>query len=657
MLPFKRGKADRVEDGDGYVPKSSSYPMKSQEESIAALQVFGLDLRSLACFRLVTGLILLVDILSRSRHLFAHYASLGVWPVTEAINNVNAHSFSLLFTNGNMPFLVLFFIFLFSVNLLFLIGYKTRITTVVLWILVTSLHNRNVLVLNSGDDLLRIMLFWGMFLPLGERYSVDVATRNESTPYMSNRYVSLASFSFIAQIFAVYWVGYMLKTGIEWEEGTAMYYLFSVDQYTTPFGYFMLRFPTLLKLLTHIYIWFELLMPIMLIVPLSNGIVRTAACLSSFGIFSLLAICLELGLFPYAMMLASVALLPAWFWENLLVYISSMISPNNSRYWNMGGSLTIYYSPGPYLYATKFCLQLANTFLGLNSPILAADKQTQNRPEMSDENSVENAAAGDIERLLASNNLSWVVVDGGGKRHTGHRAAIALVSEVPFLAPLAPILLKMEKLVAFVYNFYAFIFSLPSMQHTLACQVAPLSVPPRTRRTGRRVKISDLVAVGFLMYILWWNVGTVNSDYQVPQGMQWLGMFLRVDQWWSMFAPYPMKDDGWFVIAGKLANGKELDLFKPGGGQLSYDKPTFVSRTFPDSRWRRFLMNIWSASHQDKRLFYGRYLCRQWNWYGRGSSDHDYLLKTFKIIYLREITLPNYKIKGPEPIVLWEHQC
>jgi len=259
---------------------------------------------------------------------------------------------------------------------------------------------------------------------------------------------------------------------------------------------------------------------------------------------------------------------------------------------------------------------------------------------------------------MSESNLLWLAVDGTGRRHVRHRGIIALFGEVPFLAPIVPLLSRLEKIVAYVYGFYALIFSLPFVHYSLACAAAPAPIPPPAPRgRTKKLKILDLVAVGFLLYVLWWNVGTVNSEYHVPPSLQWLGMLMRLDQWWSMFAPYPMKDDGWFVISAKLANGKDLDLFKPGGGTLLYDKPKFVSKTFPDHRWRRFMMNLWSSTHQEKRLFFGRFLCRSWNWYGRGSRDKDYLLKTFKIVYMREITLPNYRVKGPEPMVLWEHQC
>src|SRR5690606_20393988 len=44
-----------------------------------------------------------------------------------------------------------------------MIGYKTRVATIVTFILLVSLQNRNYTILNSGDTLLRCMLFLMMF--------------------------------------------------------------------------------------------------------------------------------------------------------------------------------------------------------------------------------------------------------------------------------------------------------------------------------------------------------------------------------------------------------------------------------------------------------------------------------------------------------------
>ena len=64
-----------------------------------------------------------------------------------------------------------------------MIGYRARLATIACWFLVMSIHNRNPMILSAGDILLRLLLFWAMFLPLGARYSVDAALdKNPSVP-------------------------------------------------------------------------------------------------------------------------------------------------------------------------------------------------------------------------------------------------------------------------------------------------------------------------------------------------------------------------------------------------------------------------------------------------------------------------------------------
>ena len=43
------------------------------------------------------------------------------------------------------------------------------------WVLMLSLHNRNPVVLNAGDVYFRVLLCWGLFLPLAARCSLDRA--------------------------------------------------------------------------------------------------------------------------------------------------------------------------------------------------------------------------------------------------------------------------------------------------------------------------------------------------------------------------------------------------------------------------------------------------------------------------------------------------
>ena len=47
--------------------------------------------------------------------------------------------------------------------------------TIIRWFLLVSLQNTNYMILQGVDTVLRVMLFWGMFLPLGAQYSLDRA--------------------------------------------------------------------------------------------------------------------------------------------------------------------------------------------------------------------------------------------------------------------------------------------------------------------------------------------------------------------------------------------------------------------------------------------------------------------------------------------------
>lgn len=76
---------------------------------------------------------------------------------------------------GTTLFMQFIFLVHIAIAMCVCVGYYTRIMTCLLWFMTISLHNRNHLVLHSGDILMRLELFFAMFLPLGEVYSIDSA--------------------------------------------------------------------------------------------------------------------------------------------------------------------------------------------------------------------------------------------------------------------------------------------------------------------------------------------------------------------------------------------------------------------------------------------------------------------------------------------------
>ena len=137
----------------------------------------------------------------------------------------------------------------------------------------------------------------------------------------------------------------------------------------------------------------------------------------------------------------------------------------------------------------------------------------------------------------------------------------------------------------------------------------------------------------------------------MPSRLTWIGHTLRLDQRWNMFSPGPLTEDGWYVIEGRFADGRVLDLFS--GKELTWDKPKDVANTYPNQRWRKYMMNLWLAENSKYRLPYGQYLCRKWNPKGRGPEE----LTGFDMIYMLEVTNPDGTEQVPEKKVVWNHWC
>jgi hypothetical protein len=129
-------------------------------------------------------------------------------------------------------------------------------------------------------------------------------------------------------------------------------------------------------------------------------------------------------------------------------------------------------------------------------------------------------------------------------------------------------------------------------------------------------------------------------------------VLLGIDQKWNMFAPYPLKDDGWYVIPGKLKNGHTVDLFRDGK-EVTWAKPALVSATYKNFRWQKYMMNLWRKDLAAFRPEYARYLCRNWN-----AQHRDGLkLEALEIYFLVETTLPDFEYSVPRKVLVYTQEC
>lgn len=173
-----------------------------------------------------------------------------------------------------------------------------------------SLHNRNSFILQGGDDLLRMVLFWGIFLPWGARYSCDAILSKKHN--LSPAILTAAAVAYLLQICYIY-TGSALLKGPEWHtDFTAMYYVYGLDQVTQPFMKSLFYYPELLKVLTAIAYYFELLVPLLFFIPVAHQFFRFAGVLSIMSFHLLNNFTLFIGMFPLIGIATSVGLLPTF---------------------------------------------------------------------------------------------------------------------------------------------------------------------------------------------------------------------------------------------------------------------------------------------------------------------------------------------------------
>ena len=274
---------------------------------------FGVDTRALAALRVALGLLLLADLALRSRDLVAFYTDAGVLPRSALREQFPGFArLTLHAVSGAAWIQAVLFLVAAVFALALLVGYRTRLATVVSFLLLVSLHARNPLVLNAGDSLFRRLLLWGAFLPLGERWSVDALLDSEDDS-PRRRVVSLASAALLLQVVLVYLVNGLVKLrGEHWLAGDAVRIVFSLDQLTVLLGDVLARYPLVLELFDRV--WLVAVVGSVLLVVLTGR--ARAAFASLFVAMHLgMALTMRLGIFPFVSAASLLPFLPGSVWD------------------------------------------------------------------------------------------------------------------------------------------------------------------------------------------------------------------------------------------------------------------------------------------------------------------------------------------------------
>ncbi len=562
-------------------------------------QHYRLDIRSLALFRIGLALVILTDLFWRFPDLASHYSDQGVLPRTSLIDNfLHPWYWSIHLLSGQPLVQGLLFLSAALLALAMLVGYHTRLATIASWAFIISLHHRNPALLFAADAVLKAVMFWAMFLPLGAAYSVDSALNTQSRS-LPKQVFSGAVIAFTVQQCFIYIFSAVFKTTSEiwWPDLTAVYYSLSFDQYVTPLGAWLLNFPPiLLKIFTLVTLILEWVGPLFLFIPYRTQFVRTVTVITFILLHLGFGMTLNIGMFPALSIASWLAFIPSYVWERW----------KKQFYGSPQAGLKIYYDAD-----CGFCkkvVHLLRTFLLLpDTPLEQAQSEA--------------SIQADMERWN-----SWVVVDWQGNRHFKFEAIVYVVSLSPLFRFFVP-LLRWRPVMNAGNRFYE---AIANNRQTAGIFTRPFIFRAFTITTPLWQSVITLMLLA-LTFIL--NLRGITDSWafvqqdtfvlrklrritrsRTLQSIDWIGYLLRLDQGgWPIFAPAPPLDDGWHMIVGTLADGTQINLLNPNKS-ISFDKPTLGERQqlYRNMQWRTYYINL--NRNIGSKLYpdYGKYLCRKW---------------------------------------------
>jgi len=323
-------------------------------------QWFGIDLRGLAAFRVGLAALLLTDLVYRCLDFRAHYTEAGILPraLHRELFSAATPAWSIHLVSDAAIFQAGLFALAFALAGALLFGYRPRAAALLSWVLLVSVQNRQPLIVHGGDMILRLLLFWSIFLPLPGRGYFRAAVRTSAPARIA---LSPASAALLLQVALIYAFAAIHKFhDPAWVRLTAVEDSFRVEGVATALARALLAWPALLAGLTASTLVVEAAAPLLAFSPWKTGPIRTGLVFAM-GAFHLLAIggTLRLGLVEYVMCVAWIPFLPTRFWDRAFSRVRRPAVPATR--------LPLPGIAASSIAAIAFAIVLANNFASLDS--------------------------------------------------------------------------------------------------------------------------------------------------------------------------------------------------------------------------------------------------------------------------------------------------
>lgn len=188
----------------------------------------------LCLFRVLFGLLALADFILLRPDWLTWFGTRGITTLETMRRFEPGTRINLFALMPNDSWVEGFFWFAIVSAVFLALGFLTRASSVAVFLCLASIDQRAMLAMHSGDSLLRVTGFWLMFAPAGAAFSVDRLVRIwrgkeglqiQPRPPWAQRMIQI-------QVALLYMATFWTKSqGASWIDGTALFYVYHLDQF------------------------------------------------------------------------------------------------------------------------------------------------------------------------------------------------------------------------------------------------------------------------------------------------------------------------------------------------------------------------------------------------------------------------------------------
>jgi predicted DCC family thiol-disulfide oxidoreductase YuxK len=503
-----------------------------------------IDPRTLALTRVFLATLLLFDLVKRWLVFDLWYAEDGLLPVSALMAAPSRRfQFSFFYALPHSAEAKVGFALCLLAYLGLLVGYRTRLCQFLSLVAILSLNTRIDMLNNGGDYVLCILCWWTLFLPLGRRFSVD--SLRSDAPDASTPVVSLAVLAALLQLSVIYFFNAVHKSGWTWSRGLSVYYVLQQERIIGPMGVWAREHLPLAvsKMMTRSTVWFEALLPILILSPVGKPWTRRLAIVLVWMLHLGIQVFANFGVFSPTMCVFALLLVTPEDWEALGRFVAARPGRARRAYYDASCGI-----------CTRFVTIVArmDTFGRLRF-LPNSERDVPGVPAKTFDDSI-------------------VVVDERGRSWTGAVAIAELLGALPLARPLAWLarVPGLRQLAEALYQKVARHRTRLSAFFGLAA--CGLPAPAAVTATGgarapyrRWLGLPREVVVALLMVVAGAQVLTEN--WSVPrwlkpsmsEAMVAAVSYTRLQQGWGMFAPEAPLSEMAIVVDAVTADGRHVD--------------------------------------------------------------------------------------------------